>query len=399
VHRWKRYKELYDEQEDLKASGVLLQTIAKALGSATNISRIVYSPSERLIPLERKTVRDLVPRDHRTDVPGRYARDNVTQKNHPFRQLIGGIYAAQYTGVRELQVAPFNEDYQGIPFTFDLLHCPNPELDLKAGQFMFQHLEKCELNIKVRPMANNMPGLILGTQRVVHLGSLIGVARDLQHLALHVSGWGPGHHHFHIGNAQLEQLKFNRLGLETTWPRLRSLSLEGLHANESDFLDLLIRHKDTLRMMSLRNCSLFTGSWANIVDEALCYPRILPFTLSSVNELQVPSNPGILVSSAGLDEWRYDGCIEVSEDGERTFVSSDVIAFMWTSLKISGGPRSNEEIGILAALVICLEPPTYGPALSGRPPSRVLLQDAGARFADRKRFQHDINQCKISAAC
>lgn len=327
MYRWKRYKELYDEQEDLKASGVLLQTIAKALGSATNISRIVYSPSECLIPLERKTVRDLVPRDYRTDIPGRYPRDNITQKNHPFRELIGGIYASQYTRVRELRVAPFDEDDQGVPFTFDLLDCPNPEMDLKAGQFMFQHLERCELNIKMRLMANNMPGLILGTQRVVHLGSLIGVARDLRHLALHVSGWGPGHHQFHVGNAQPEQLKFDRLGLDTTWPRLRSLSLEGLNANESNFLDILIRHKDTLSMMSLRNCSLFTGSWASIVDEALCHPRLLPFTLSSVNELQVPLDPGTLVSSAGLEEWKYDGCIKASKDGERTFVSSDVAAF------------------------------------------------------------------------
>lgn len=309
---------------------MLLQTIAKALHSTTNVSRIVYSPSSRLVPVERKTVRDLVPRDYRTDisVSGRYpVRDNVSHKNHPFRELIGAIYVAQYTGIRELRVEPFDESDQGVPFTFDLLDCPNPETDLKAGQYLFQHLEKCELNIKVQLMHNNMPGLILGTQRVVHLGSLIGAAKDLRHLALHVSGEGLGENHFHIGNAQPEQLKFHRLGLDTTWPRLQSLSLEGLNANESDFLDLLARHKDTLRMMSLRNCSLLTGLWANIVDEALCHPRILPFVLSSVNELQIPSDPGTLMSSAGMAEWRYEGCIEISKDGERTFVSLDIITF------------------------------------------------------------------------
>ncbi|KAH7414269.1 hypothetical protein DE146DRAFT_673879 [Phaeosphaeria sp. MPI-PUGE-AT-0046c] len=260
--RWKRYKEL----------GVLLQTIAKALSATTNVSRLTYSPSSRLVPVERKTVRDLVPRDYRMDIdaPGRYPmRDNVSRKNHPFRQLIGAIYAAQYTG--------------GVPFTFDLLDCPDPETDLKAGQFLFQHLEKCELNIKVWPMRNNMPTLTLGTQRAIHLESLTGAARDLRHVALHVNCGGPEEIRFHIGNAQPEELRFHRLGLNTTWP-------------------------------------LFTGTWASIVDEALCHTRILPFVLSSVNEVQVPSDPGMLMSSAGLDEWKYEGHIEVSEDGERAFV-------------------------------------------------------------------------------
>lgn len=303
----------------------MLQTIAKALGSITNVSRIVYSPFTRLVPIERKTVRDLVPRDYRMDVNGHRVRDHITHKDHPFRELIGAIYAAQYTGIRELRVAPFADTDEGVPFTFDLLDCPDPVMDLKAGQFMFQNLEVCELNINLQLMPRNMPSLILGTRTVVHLGSLFKVAKDLRHLSLHASG-SEGQDRFYIEYAQPEQLKFHRLGLSTTWPRLRSLSLQGLNADESDFLDLLVRHKDTLRMMSLRSCSLFTGLWANIVDEALGHDRILPFTLSSVNEVQVPSDPGTLLSSAGLDEWRYYGCIEVSEDGERTFVSLNVNA-------------------------------------------------------------------------
>jgi hypothetical protein len=49
----------------MKASGVLLHTIARALDHITGLTSMVYSPRPHLIPVEAKVIRDLVPRHSR----------------------------------------------------------------------------------------------------------------------------------------------------------------------------------------------------------------------------------------------------------------------------------------------------------------------------------------------
>jgi len=46
----------------MNVDGVLLQSIARGLGNMQNISSIVYSPHQHAIPVERKTLRDLLTR-------------------------------------------------------------------------------------------------------------------------------------------------------------------------------------------------------------------------------------------------------------------------------------------------------------------------------------------------
>jgi hypothetical protein len=300
--------------------------MARALEWTQNVSAIVYSPCAHMIPVEAKVVRDLLPRDFRSNnrpfsgvLQGRF----FAWSEHPFRQLIGAIYTAQYTKVRELRVEAFNEGDRGTPFTLDFLDCSNAD-DLQAGQYLFQHLEKCELNLKVWALRDTSTISNINnssTQRFENLNMLLAGANDLQHLALHITAWQVDDSLAPISGLRQDQAMFSCLGLSKTWSKLRSLSLEGIDASEDDFLDIILRHKDTLATLVLRNCSLLVGTWANIVDEVVYSSGIFPFVLSRVNEMYVLAGPGVVQSADELEEWKYEGHVEVSDDGERRFVS------------------------------------------------------------------------------
>jgi hypothetical protein len=279
-----------------------------------------------MVPVEAKVVRDLLPRDFRSNhmpFSGVFQGRFSAWSEHPFRQLIGAIYTAQYTKVRELRVEAFNKGDRGTPFTFDFLNCSNAN-DLRAGQYLFQHLEKCELNLKVwvpRDTSTSWTVTNSSTQRVGNLNMLLASANDLQHLALHLTAWQVDDGFAPFSGLRQDQAMFSRLGLLKEWPKLRSLSLEGIDASEDDFLGIISRHKDTLTKLVLRNCSLLVGTWANIVDEVVYSSRIFPFVLSRVSEMYVLVGLGVVQSADELEEWKYEGHVEVSDDGERRFVS------------------------------------------------------------------------------
>jgi hypothetical protein len=324
---------LYNEQEDLKASDVLLQSMARALEWTTNVSSIVYSPHPHLLPPEAKLMRDLVPRDFRLGywvVVIMSRNEHHINMQHPFLQLVGAIYLSQYTGVRELRIEPFRESEPGSPFTIDFFDLPDAT-HVQAGRHLFRHLERCELNLKIisrdddTAIVSSDDG---GRSRLAHLSHLLAAADDLRHLAFHIVGWRstlPSAPFLELGPGQPV---FSRLGLCKTWPKLRSLSLKGVHSEGDDFLDFIKRHKSTLRSLSIQDCALYTGIWADIVDEVVYTTRISPFVLNMVNEERVPtgSGDGLVHSSQGLDEWLYEGHLEVSQNGERRFVSPNLIS-------------------------------------------------------------------------
>jgi hypothetical protein len=111
----------------------------------------------------------------------------LAQLEHPFRQLIGAIYTAQYTGVRKLRIEAFNDGDQGTPFTFDVLASPYSEAELKAGLHLFKHLERCDFDIKVWSL--NPTSASFGLQRTPALNVLLAASDKLRHLALRISGW------------------------------------------------------------------------------------------------------------------------------------------------------------------------------------------------------------------
>jgi hypothetical protein len=316
-NRWKRYKQLYIEQDDLKASGVLLQTLARALEWTTNVTSIVYSPHPHLIPMEKKTVRDLIPRGL-SDSSHIYQNPAVFL-DHPFRSLIGAIYVSQYTGVRELRVEPLRHDEDGTTFDLAIFDFPNA-LDFKAGQHLFNRLETCELNFKSWVRVRELE--IGENQNLTNLSKMLATADNLRRLAIRFTECTSDQDAIPMARIHPGHTMISRLGLDKTWSKLRCLSLGGMHAGEEQLLDLIRRHRYTMRELSFRECSLYAGSWADVVDEVLYSTRILPFRVDLVRETAIPMGDGTSQSTEDIEEWRYEGHVELSKEGERSFVST-----------------------------------------------------------------------------
>ncbi|KAF1946095.1 hypothetical protein EJ02DRAFT_500233 [Clathrospora elynae] len=320
--RWKRYQALYQEQEDMKGTGVLLQSLARGLENMPNVSSIVYSPRQHYIPTERDVVRDVIPRGGLPSAPGvgTYRSTNrYTSPDHPFRQLIGAISLSRFTGVREFTVERRKEGEPSNEFSLGIFEFPEKN-DLQAGKFMFQHLVKLELNLTIsdcpRSFSGPNPG---GVEQLANLAKLLVAAQDLRHLALHISGWAFSHGFMYGHVVHDDQPVFRYLGLGATWPKLRSMSLEGITADEQDFTNLIQRHKDTLRSLVVRKSNLCTGVWAEVVDEVVFNASmVVAFTLDLVNEADENARRRV---HEERESWRYEGHLVVAEDGDRNFVN------------------------------------------------------------------------------
>jgi hypothetical protein len=115
-----------------------------------------------------------------------------------------------------------------------------------------------------------------------------------------------------------ERPLFRSLGLKATWPKLRSLSLEGIYADEQDLLGLIERHKDTLRSLAFTKCSLCTGIWAEVVNEVVFNASMITaFNLDQVNEADAKFRSRTREDRESL---RYEGHLVLAKDGERDFV-------------------------------------------------------------------------------
>ena len=316
-HRWKRYKALYMEQEDMKLDGVLLQTMAKGLEWTTNVASIVYSPHPHLLPTESKVMRDLLPRGTLIDSPHFHASQlSAHSSGHPFRFLIGALYVAQYTGVRELRIKPLRAGEPGTPFTLTIFDFPDA-VDFKAGAYLFQRLERCELHFKSWIEENEV-----GKQRITNLRKMLAAAEELRNLALHFTDSMSDHEAMAILQSGSERTMISRLGLAGTWPKLRSLSLGGIYVQAEQLLDFIRRHRYTMNSLFLSKSGLDTGYWADIVDEVLYSTRILSFEVDRVREMRIPVGDGTVESTEELQVWHYEGHVKVSKDGERNFVSA-----------------------------------------------------------------------------
>jgi hypothetical protein len=125
--------------------GVLLQSLARGLEFMQNISSIVYSPRQHLVPIETKALRDLLSRGVYQD---RAHGSRATAWGHPFRQLIGAIFLSQYTGIRELAVKKPLDDEPSTQFSLGIFTFPDPN-DLKAGRHVFRNLIKLDLTVSL----------------------------------------------------------------------------------------------------------------------------------------------------------------------------------------------------------------------------------------------------------
>ena len=197
---------------------------------------------------------------------------------------------------------------------------PGPS-DLDAAKHLFCHLVRLELNVSLSRDNRRTIGtghsdeIEESAKRLDNLAKVLEAAQDLRHLSFGISAWVYpafamyGHIVPHGGPI------FGYLGLGSTWPKLRSLSLRGVCANERDLIDLITRHSDTLRALNFSTCSLCRGIWAEVVNEVIFNASMIStFTLDRVNEA------GRLSVHAEADSWRYEGHMAIAKDGEREFV-------------------------------------------------------------------------------
>lgn len=307
--------------------------MSRSLEWMTNVSSIVYSPHPHHIPVEAKEMRDLLPRGLSTRI---VRGEKLLGPNHPFRLLIGAIYLSQHTGVRDLRVERFcDKGEPGTEFSLGVFDTPETT-DIQAGRHLFRNLETCELNIRLSL------GDKITLRRLVNLRVLLATAKDLRHLTFHITRWKPSAQAMY-GTAN-DQSIFPLLGLEKTWSELRTLSLEGIYADQNEFVDLIRRHRYTLTNLSFRYCSLLAGTWAEIVDEVVYSTRFLPFVIDSVNETRPPTWQGTTHNYDDLEEWRYEGHVDVNKDGERSFVSAEPDSLYKPPLTSPGGCQSCQKV-------------------------------------------------------
>jgi hypothetical protein len=289
-------------------------------------------------------MRDLLPRGLNPGSRSRsyYGRhipgSRSTNLGHPFLQLVGAIYLSQHTGVRELRVERFRDNREpGTELSLDLFDTPEAT-DVQASRHLFRRLETVELNIGLSFANDNT------TPRLANLSDLLATANDLRHLAFHITRWQPSAQAMY--GTMLDQSIFSQLGLEKTWPKLRTLSLEGVYAIQNEFVDLIRRHRYTLITLSFRKCSLLSGTWAEIVDEVVYSTRFLPFVLDWVNETRPPTWQGTTHNYEDFEEWRYEGHLEVNKDGDRNFVSTELMSLFVDLLTSTGGYQPSQEIRV-----------------------------------------------------
>ena len=295
------------------------EALSNTLKMLPNLSSIVYSPYPRLIPTEGRHLAGLLPRGVTgTRLGERYG--GYASAGHPFLQLIRGLYWARHTGIKAFEtMLPL----RGFPSThFSLSMFDMCEFDLIAAWTFFQNLEDIKLN-----MAFDASGLaerhFVDYDKLIMLSKmvyLLSAAKKIRHLTLYIIHWDHGKR---LADGQVLQrfALFPYLGLGATWPRLQELSLGGIGGNSEDFVNLISRHKSTLKSVVMKECTIFKGVWATVVDEVL-NSSIYPFVLDRVND----------TVRAGYD-WTYEGRLEIAANGDRVFVENPYKQSVYSCMK------------------------------------------------------------------
>ena len=294
----------------MKSDGVLMNTLSRALEWMPNVSCITYSPYPRHLPVEAKDMRDLLPRGITPSLA-----TGFTAADHPFRQLIAALYVSQYAGIREFRTETRNNNNPGTEFALSIFDLKDDN-EMAAGRYLFHQLEKLVLNMAIWGLDDDVLHRALDK-----FAELIRTTTNLQHLHFHPTHW----------QSEIEARSlFARLGLDTMWPRLQTLSLRKILGDEAQFSDLIKRHKRTLTSVELSRCEILNGTWADVVDEVVYGTDISSFVLDRVNERTLPHIDFASLSKWERERWEYEGLVEVTKDGERSFVSAVLYATIQT---------------------------------------------------------------------
>ncbi|KAK5138109.1 hypothetical protein LTR08_004804 [Meristemomyces frigidus] len=90
-----------------------------------------------------------------------------------------------------------------------------------------------------------------------HLHSILSSAVELRDLRLH----------FPFDQNIMTQTSLVSVFRDTTWKKLRKLQLSQVFANSANVVDFLLRHKATLRELSLYEMELLEGTWESTFME------------------------------------------------------------------------------------------------------------------------------------
>jgi hypothetical protein len=115
--------------------------------------------------------------------------------------------------------------------------------------------------------AAGVPNTVSSTRRIPvgairqlqNVTRCLRAAQDLRYLSLSIPDWSDNTRDMYGHIFPDGRPIFYSLGLWQTWPKLRSLSLEGIYADEQDLIDFVKRHGNTLRALNFTKCSLCTG--------------------------------------------------------------------------------------------------------------------------------------------
>lgn len=110
-------------------------------------------------------------------------------------------------------------------------------------------------------------------------------------------------YHNHFANIRPEAKLKDVVG-STTWPKLRELGINDVLTTQNELLDLLLRHKDSLRRLSLSYIYLEQGTWVDFIQE-------IGGKLPKLKKVKLRGDMTDL--EAGTYEFAVPGCGEESE--------------------------------------------------------------------------------------
>ena len=333
--RFKKYQARYEEQETIKRDGVLLQTIAKALEWMPNVHSVVFTSVPRTLPVERKDVRDIVPREFESqnwsssrETPFPPPRVNLQTG---FHHLIGAVALAGYAGVREFRVEPRLEhdgrfhladrtvDKPG-PFAFGVKDFHFPEQShFAAGKHFFEHLTSVDVTFGAFHRDTS-------AECFVNMRALLAEAKGLQRLRVSADHRLMGFTRVPAAHSEHSASTFGLLGLDASWPSLTHVTLQGILATEKELRDMLARGHGVLESLRFLRCILRKGGrWSNLVEEIVDGTQIREFVLDGVCEADL----GIGLFSR-IDMSQYEGYLRTDENGERHFEEpADKSIYAW----------------------------------------------------------------------
>lgn len=162
---------------------------------------------------------------------------------------------------------------------------PMPGSTLRHPIQVFQHLRKLVLAFDCES----------GTTGIRNLATVLNAAARLQDLYLRLA--------YIMSNIDTVEIVFGH----QIWLHLSTLNLVGFSFRFAQLQDLLRRHAETLRLLTLSECYLEDGSWIDIVDVLRSDLKLLKCNISDIREADAKPIPSHLLEWQRPNEYLWHG--------------------------------------------------------------------------------------------